>query len=1239
MRMSEATSDATVERRRASFLGNSPSFLREPDRAGNHTLYTNLPYQGSNSAAVNTDHLKIDESPNSNKKDLAYIKNAQSGNWSIFATTGRILKGAATSRNGHKLSASGAWRYIGTRDAVTREIKVDTEILGDILRDNGDENIRPDHLNLYLAELGSSAEGYVTRMLDRMDREAAFPPPGNEIINALTSTRSNGRPLCGMTDNFFTLPAGTFKFNPHGRLEDLNRDGDKLRRLDTYPLAFYVEPDGSVKLPIAPIRGAIAGTSSADNLKAVGVLGAAVGMPKENIVRELTRAGDVAARQSEGDPFLYVSQFSNRMEEAIATYIYEQVDAQRNYLAQRGQAGSRDMDVLNKVADHLNKSLQNVRSDVYGKVADDETVRIDIQKDLNVVKDFAALTDAFAPKKMVEIIHRVEKDVGGTSLEDMVLSDEGFGKTAVSRGDGWAAVTLRHNTSRKCVAVLVPPSDDNNKRRDALIAEVTEKAKAGWELVPPDKDIGQGASNFNLRNWLLFRNDPQFMSHMGGKFPRELYIKGGFAGTGKGVLDANGEVLFMSAGQGLQRENYNVILRYAEHPTSFEDAEKSSLLSFLPPRGDDVNLKAEKERRLAPYKIRSATSDPVYIKMNADAHAVASALGHAAEIGNFGGLLAETFPKGFRVRKGGVSVVYKFDHAGVLYAVDAADPDNINRWKPVPATILAGDTEYVRTLKALATLAQNRGMPRTFVGDDMEIVALGAAPDQEFKFAGDVGKFQQWHDRLQTKLAAALDGEAGLEFREAVSALMAFPTMQIDKASVYDEQSRASVDSFLVSCAIRGDDAKAESLLSSIAGPCTLSRSQAMQHEKDAIRNYNIFTKWLRASYDVAAFGDAAGDVMVGDIRVPAAEARSLLKEELLKKIEATRRIRGSIVGVTYERLPREIATKENRRRFSDARLVGRAGNLLFEQVLDPLKKWINDSWDYMMAVIDKTWFAIKNPRKIFKRAGPGYVAALYEATKLFFQIAARETIDAIWADEAEPIELRSGKKERVQYAKVRAAATKMLEDSINLKPISDRDRKVLGRITKSYYADQVLSNNYGRRVKLYYAPEFTSSKFIEEVTAGDPSQVSFYVPPTRKGRPSDTINLTIPLMNLDAAEIPAGMASEIDAAGPDGLSLPAGYKDAYSTLSPEAEEWWRLKRDLLSPTSLRSRDLSNAPETEDNIQPKEARLVKAGRHYHLRLGYSAQHIFRDRGSNKFRRNVLGVSALTSPKDVVFGER
>jgi hypothetical protein len=1165
------------------------------------------------------------------------VLNAGKNSWALFGTSGEAepkeVKKSATETGvkALKYDSSDPWIYLGSRTG--REgIRADSGVVARLERANADvEGLQYDTLVKMwnTTDIDERAQrALADKFADTEKRMQKFSIAG-PLVDALTGKLRGERQKVAVEDpatGCLQLRPAVSAFPKSSLLDGMSPLIREIA-LDDHRLHFKIDQEGRVVLPIADLRGNVDlddvpdpwARAGGHNMRIIRALATHVGEEDSSEISDIVKLSRIN-KGGEG-PFVYSTQIEGNVGAALATFVAHPLRVFENSIKQDiSSEETAAIDVVRKAFEPL--AARSSRTAPVDRKTFSAKDLVDIYSDeaaTESVGQFRKLSQAFMTAKDYE----TAEDTIAVRTADGVVDDALFAYSASEAPNPWRIFTARRGGTASLtppVGFLIPPMPLKKQKAlvDDLVADGWQKSGTDWRRYGSATDT----EKFNLANWLLGKQT-------GALQPSRLVIKAGLKHVNYGtVLGSDGTIEFINERGEVNSKGLRRITDYADAPDSYDvEKDKPALLKFLPANEEDATMQQASTKAKAVTVIGSK-SDPVYRAKNIELERVAGALNHAASICQFGEVLSQTFPSGISVKspRTGRHQIFRFDPAGVLYVVTGDDPNNVDSWRPLPATIFDAEgpyNEYMAVLKALSAWAQGAGKASVVTADGVEIspTTYDTTDNYYFRSSGQTNltaqtQFVNWCQQLDEKIADALRDKDS-PFKETVKALTSFPTMAIKARQVFsdDPTDAGAVDSFLASCAIERDDEQARRYIDRLYAGKAAGYLSAREQRDKALVGYNTFAKWVRANYDLEALKDPNGTFDVGDRVVTTAEAKQILHDRLVEHFNAVHSMTTHVARHLHSTMPAEIKNPEARARFSDKHLVGIAGNLVFDHVFDPIRKWILQSWDWWMAVADRSWDILTSPRKYFGRMVPGFIEAAYEAAKVFFQRATAVAIEEAYRDEEGEIELRSGRRERVSYSRVRQAARSFMDEALDVRPYTASDITKLGELTNSSLAAERASNFYGDRFSQLWTPQFANGSVIDGYTNKRTDLISIRVPKVKgKKTPSTMVIVDIPLLNAAAAGLDQMVIRDELRGKPAGITVRSSDIADMDDVPPELDAWWQTEQDRLRIDRFRKRvPSSSIPDGLANLSPQKVKIVSDKNDVpHLRLHYTTRQLFGD---------------------------
>ena len=1235
--------------KKAVFLGNAPSVT---PKAGDipARLYTNLPDQNiGNIKGYWSETIRDIPLPSgSSFKTIVAVKNSVSGLWALFGTTGAVAP-FVTNRHGQAFKASADWRYLGsqTEDGLRPEDSVAQEIGAELVRSGLNQVQGADNL---IMAVGPKTERELMRLMNQLD--AAGATKYDEAAETLFQRDTTGR--------FEVLPGrNRFKFSarmldrmypPDSPVQSmlannwnaavLRHGADRITVGDvvgSQGLHFSVDAAGRIEIPYSTATNA-AGSEAGQNAQFVAALMTGVmGRIDGDVMRALADAAEDRVRTSSKRPALTIDDFAARAG-LTGTTLIDLLRYPLETIPLRNADGAASELKIKLSADLATARSIPRRIDAQApQMSDNEASEfIDIPAALALTR----LTAAYHPTEYV----RSSEEAKASTVTEYAISPHGLSRDVLDPHSSWKLVRFKvkrdASTPAKIIGYLIPPMADRDKQYELIKEVVSTHSNNEWTLVPAAN--GSWASNFNFKEWsLMVKQLPVGETPDSMAVPRTLYIKGAFAGDGADILDANGEKALFQSGALENEETWNMLYDYSQGGLRLDPETKKKLRKFMPLNKDDRAEQAKINRFRSLLTVRSRNEDVEFRKSENLLGAVQDAIGAAAGISDLGSDLVDTFPQGFLLKSGmsGDHRHYRFDRAGTLYVVNALDPDNANYWRPVPQRIFSHDSEYLRVLKGLSALAKADGRPSANVpetGD--EIVAASFASDRPLPFH-QRRAFSDWVEKLNSAIGQAVEGRSA-DQQHMLNAITAFPTLNFLPGNVLTEDTQEETQSALVSCAVNGNDARAHAIINKLAMGKDVPYRQALALRDMSITGYQTFASWVRATYEAAAFPERRDPTyeLKNHERVAAQQAQEALKDELLEHISRVKATEDGIGLILRNRAPDSVKNEELRReRWSDDSFFGMAGNYVFDRLIDPLRRWIEDTWHFMWAVYDRALHVATNPTFYVRKMVPQLWEAIEEALHLFFRRAAKITIDTTFEDGE-----YEGK--HVSYGRVRGALTEFLDQSIHLRAMSGQEVTKMGRLAGGSYHAETMANQYGNLFKTQYRPEFRGPLAVQNLLAGDLNAVGFYIPETDKQKASSAIIVDIPFLRPEALDFTSDLAYEVASRGSEGLVIRPGKDESASAASGAFMDWWLRKGQdapLVHKFAARVRD-ARFPDSKEVLHPTAVKLVSRNGIIHMQAKYRMQDAFPFNYNEirqavgfpklqSYRRQMLGADMLAMP--------
>ena len=1180
-------------------------------RGPTNILYTNLPIN----ASENTDYILLRKhevgeaglpallvsAHNFKAADTAILIKSKAGMWSVFATTAAPDR-QETKQKGLAFYSSAPWIYLGSRtnNNTTWFPRNPSELTdGSVNAINNFEQHRMSRSE------EQKLDGYIKEWVARLNKA-----DGGAAYEEYLNKGNVFRPRA-------TTPNGRTQYSPlllnydETPLQDISPE--MRAELEATPLSFYFSEKGDIRFVVtSEYRDDPVGQDNHQHFQIIGDYFGNSGF------------ADAMAVLNERNGFVDIKDISRQG--AAGAAVAAQIDkAMLRHMQQMPNADGA------AVARIIRSQLTHATRDITRRAATDNLDRM-----LN--PDDASPTISEHTKQAINglVIDLNAAYVGREKVSDLLNKRGGVFHAAFRKeAPRWTGVTLR-SPQGTIKTFLFPPNTPDSHRR-MLLAELMQDYH-GWVEADTGKSNPKDMTiqDFDPTYWALGRSNLGAYKTMGGSDPTrapapDLVLKLALKNVGNNILPElglkqNGTLNYVENDK-VTRDGESFLARVRNYNEGHNVLDAKALNQIFPatsPALQDNNNKIRTITNLSDQLKTPSADDPLYRRYDSAMVGVVAAMEKGAGMGGFGATLQRAFPQGLAIRGYGVAGLYMFDEAGLLYKVNADDPQNTNGWKHVPPQIFKRDSEYLQVLKHLASLA------RLEYGDDLyiksgEVEAFANKAQRGsralFEKPHEKAAFVKWYDDLNNRLAAVLDSKES-PLRKHTEALMAFPTMDFTRPSIWDEQTEKHIMSRLTTAAIRQNDQEARRIISQMHPSSAEARDMAFE-------SFHKFSRWVHASYLLNRVGPEKGKEFRYDTgakgQMPLDEAEKALQQALVDQLIKVNNLERGIFKSMQRNMP--LAIKNNRERFADDNLMGLAGNALFDHIIDPIYNWIRGEWDYICALYDRVANVWRNPGAYVKALTPKLMDAAYDSLKLFFRRAAGAAIDTALADEDKPTMKPDGVVRAYSFSTARKKAYDFMDHAMQLRPLSVGEQETMSRLASTKTAEERMEDRKGRVFGAHYKPTFRQDAvdFIKNATGGAVNGVELRAPITAAGKnPKATIKVVVNISNFAVGGITqGGVADDLRNAPPGGwvITSDGSQKNVTANATDNIQQWWVEYGRRMQPTRFDSVVPSADFPDGDVRTPRNVRVRMGSNNVaQVEMEYSLRDLFGDRYADIYAR-------------------
>lgn len=1180
---------------RAKLGGDYPSFTVSRDSQGMFALYANIPFRDSGNATKFQDLSRV------NKKDTAWgdkagkiskivaIRTSKEGEWLFFGTKSSYTPAKTRVRGGGdaalKLLSPTEWHYIARGPLSKEDAVLDYEVLEQIKNDNDltgtavAEFVSPNQRTL-LRRLTSQLEAFENVKIQKAESEDAYTDAFSDTGEFKDSRGNIGayRPFARVTDGkqsrMFRLdylpirpPPQQSKLWPgtDGDYEALTHLLDGMRR-GHLGLTFMVGERGEVLIPYSDqqpkpdYEGQVSGESVAayHNYQIMKTINERVGDPVE--LRELNEMAKYNSTQY--GPYRGVRHVElnattptggNMTMRAVNGLLLHSAQhySNRNYGPGRNTDPAKSANYETVFRDFIGR-LGMYQQHLTQRQGGDEAVPdvasfglfkelVPGRKDMQLVNDFHELTHAMLGSGEFE--ERVLK-AGDKPYQYMQHPQFSY---------DWRLVMLHNKQNPKDVrGVLIPPFPRTQMSRRQVLLDDIETTYGKDFIISPEKP-------FSLQGYIYRMNEKYIPKEMEKSLPPErLSVKLDTRTNAKRYRDLHVTNLYgeIDLGGKQGKDSFGRLAHsYMSFDPSMSDERRNYLHTIFQPRYREDEKPDTREEGPAMFTV--AGQSEKFKSHEAIVEKTAQAIKHAAEIGDVGGALADALRGGVRVRMDGRERMFTFDQAGIMYEImDHGNPDDTTQWRPVASTIFNSDGPYMRVLKSISEMIKT-GRAEVRIQDNrgrtIETSMLHALRGASFSME-DGGKFRAWHSALQEKVAAAI-GDVDGDYYEAMSALMAIPTLQVRPGKVEDKDANTRRMSYLMAYALEINPEHMPPQLAGSEYANILKRvkagtpfHQAMGMTKHAANNFRKFVKWVRASYVTDVNPNA---MMDGE---NALQLKLKLHAALTRKATQLKQAEGAMDELARQYKPAELEDENQLYLYSDGALTRKYTEKALNMTVRPVTRWIQDTWHEFSNIVAELYGMFTSPVKTFMETIPAALMAFDAAAKVFFQTYFSNSVEHLFRDR--PLPARDGSMREVKFTRVRAVARDMIENGLGLKYYSSHDMNKLQRMIATGAYEQAEMSKYGSMLDFKFAPEFVNEDMVLAQVEGERERIKQVGFPSRNGNPKASMGVVIPFIHPERVGLHRGIVDSIKEFGPRGVTI---YGDKPDTLPPDLKRWFEI--------------------------------------------------------------------------------